>query len=161
MRRDDTKLIEALKIFGQTYVAELGDQLRKLDKKASGKLLSSLETRVIKTGFGTDYTIEILAEDYLKYVDDGRKPNLKPPPIAEITRWTRLKGIPQRLAFPIAKSIGKIGIEPTNVIAKTLAKVTRSRGLNVLEDDMADWVDDIVGQLLFDISKNKNITVKK
>lgn len=158
MQYNDKELKEALKIFGETYIAELSDELRRLDKKASGDLLKSLDTRIIKTAMGTKYTIQILAEGYLKFVDEGRRPG-KMPPISAISKWTRLKGIPQSAAFPIAKSIGLRGIKPTNVIENSLNKITRNRNLNNLEDDLTDWVDGVIDQLLIDLSKNKNITI--
>lgn len=153
------ELKEALEIFGKSYVAELGDQLRKLDKKASGDLLKSLDSRVIQTAMGTIYTIQLLAEDYLKYVDKGRRAG-KYPPLNAITKWVRLKGIPDSAVFPIMKKIRDKGIKPTNVISKTLQKMERGKGFNRFEEDMGDWVDDMVSQMMLDISKNNNITVR-
>ena len=94
MKYDDKELREALEIFGKSYIAELSDLLRKEDKVASGNLIKSLDTRVIKTAFGTLYTIQLIAEDYLQYVDGGRRPG-KRPPIQAIRKWVRFKGIPQ------------------------------------------------------------------
>lgn len=158
--RQDEGLKDALKIFGEAYIAELSIMLRKLDKKASGDLLKSLDTRLIKTAFGTIYTIQLVAEDYLEFVDGGRRPNRKPPPIQAIKKWTRFKGIPEGAAYPIAKSIGEKGIKPTNVISKSLQKLTRSKGFRELQEDAGDWLEDLVAQLMFDVSKNNNITVR-
>lgn len=158
--RNDEGLKDALKIFGEAYVAELSIMLRKEDKVASGKLLKSLDTRVIKTAMGTIYTIQLIAEDYLEYVDGGRRPNKKPPPIQAIRKWVRFKGIPLNAAYPIARSIGKKGIKPTNVIQKSLQRLTRSKGFRELEEDAGDWLEDLVAQLMFDVSKNNNITVR-
>lgn len=134
--------------------------LRKQDKIASGDLIRSLDTRVLKTGFGTSYTLKILAEEYLKYVESGRKPNSKAPPIEPIKKWTREKGIPEGLAYPIAKSIGIKGIKPLDVIAKAFDAVTRSIEYRRLEEGVSDWVDDLISDRLKGLSKNKNITFK-
>lgn len=155
----DEGLREALEIFGKEYIAELSNELRRLDKKASGKLLQSLDTRVIKTAFGTLYTIQLRAEDYLQYVDAGRRPGTYPP-ISKIRQWTRVKGIPENAAFPIARKIKEKGIKPTNVISKSLTKTLNGMKFRQLEDGMSDWVDDMVSQLLVDVSKNNNLTVR-
>jgi len=161
--KEDKVLREALEIFGKGYIEELGKQLKAEDKDASGNLLRSLDSRVIKTAMGTLYTIELKAADYLKYVDGGRRPERGyPPPIKEISKWMSIKGIPQEYLYPIRYSIWKKGIEPTNVIEKSLNAVLRGMKFRQLEEGATDWVDDMVGQLLFDLSKNKNknITVK-
>lgn len=154
------RLEEALQIFGEEYIEEMAKILRKQDKIASGDLIRSLDTRVLKTGFGTSYTLKILAEEYLKYVESGRKPNSKAPPIEPIKKWTRQKGIPEGLAYPIAKSIGIKGIKPVDVIAKAFDQVTRSIEFRRLENGVSDWVDDLISEKLKGLSKNKNITFK-
>jgi hypothetical protein len=60
------------------------------------------------------------------------------------------------------RKIKEEGIKPTNVIEKSLNAVLRGMKFRQLEEGATDWVDDMVGQLLFDLSKNKNknITVK-
>ena len=72
------KLQTALKVFGREYIEELGKELKAAGKDASGNLLRSLDSKVLKTGFGTSYTLQILSEDYLKYVDEGRRATREP-----------------------------------------------------------------------------------
>jgi len=158
VKYDNKELLDALEIFGQDYIAELGNQLRKAGKDASGNLLRSLDSRIIKTAFGTIYTINIIAEDYLKYVDAGRR--AKQPPLSAIRPWLRVRGLSQGLAFPIARSISEKGIKPTNVISKSLKAVQRGSAYGDFEDGVTDWVDDLISQLLLDVSKNNNITVR-
>jgi hypothetical protein len=153
-------LREALEIFGTEYINELTAQLRKSDKNASGNLIRSLETKIIKTGFGTEYTLEIRGADYLEFVDRGRKPG-KQPPLRAIQKWTKIKGINPKAAYPIARSIGENGIKATNVIANSLRKVNKGRALRVLEEGYFDWVDQMVDKMILNISKNNNITVSK
>jgi len=159
MTRDNKELVSALKIFGQSYIAELGNQLKKADKKATGDLIQSLDSRVIKTAMGTLYTIQLKAKDYLKYVDQGRKPGTYPP-LTAIRKWAQVRGIPKEAVFPIMRKIKEEGIKPTNVISKSLKAVQRGADYRKLEEGMTDWVDDLMGQLLLDISKNNNITVR-
>ena len=160
MTRDNKELVAALEIFGESYIAELGNQLRKADKKATGDLIQSLDSRVIKTAMGTLYTIELKAKDYLKYVDSGRRAGTYPP-LNAIKKWARIKGIPKEAVFPIMKKIKEQGIKPTHVISKTLKIVRRGAAYRKFEEGAADWVDDLMGQMLLDISKNNNITVRQ
>lgn len=65
-----------------------------------------------------DYEIEgddikFIFPDYAKWVDEGRGPG-KQPPLKKISDWTSRKGLPEKAAFPIARKIGREGIEPTN-----------------------------------------------
>jgi len=154
------KLEKALKIFGEEYIAEIGNILQSNDKVATGKLLKSLDAKVFKTGFNTSYTLKVLANDYLKYVDEGRRPGSKAPPIAPIKEWAKTKGLDEGLAFPIAKSIGEKGIAPTHVIQKALDNVLRSIHYRRLEDGVSDWVDDLIEEKFKGLSRNKNITFK-
>ena len=154
------KLQKALKVFGNEYVEAMASILRKADKIASGDLIKSLKTRVFKTGFGTSYTLKVIAATYLKYVESGRRAGAKPPPIAPIKKWARQKGIDEGLAFPIAKSIGIKGIKPTNVIQRAFDKVFKDISYRELEEGATSWVDDLITQKFKGISKNKNLTFK-
>lgn len=154
------KLQIALKVFGEEYVEEMGAILRKKDKIATRELIESIDTKVLKTGFGTSYTLKIIAAKHLKYVDEGRRPGGKAPPIAPIKAWARVKGLPEGLAFPIAKKIGEDGIKPTHVIKKALEKVTTNISYRKLEKGAGDWVDDLISDKLIGLSGNKNITFK-
>lgn len=160
MADTDKKLKSALEIFGQDYIEELGRQLIAAGKDSTGNLLRSLDHKVIKTGFGTSYTIQILAEEYLTYVDEGRRPGGKQPPLDNIRAWTVTKGIDPGLAFPIARKIAEDGIPPTHVIMKALDKVLSDASYVKLEEGISDWADDVISDMVFGLSKNKNITVR-
>ena len=153
-------LKKALEVFGKDYIEALGKELAKAGKDASGNLKRSLDYKVKATGFGTSYTLQILAEDYLKYVDEGRRAGAKQPPIQAIKDWVQIKGLPEGIEFAIAKSISKKGIKKTEVIAKALKKVQTDASFRKLEDGVSDWVDDIITDKLIGLSKNKNITFK-
>jgi len=154
------KMEQALKVFGDEYIEAIGRILRSEDKIATKKLIESLDSRVIKTGFGTSYTLKVIAEEYLKYVDEGRRKGAKPPPIKPIKEWARVKGLPEGLAYPIAKSIGEKGIKPTRVIERAFKKVENDISFRTLEEGAADWVDELISDKLIGLSKNKNITFK-
>jgi len=125
--------------FGRDYVKILSRFLlsnRPYAKRATGSLLNSLNFKLLD-----DATqIQLIANDYLKYVDKGvsgteKKYNTpfryttKMPPIQAISRWASVKGIPQSAVFGIRKNIFKFGIAPTNVIQKTVTEIETSKTL--------------------------------
>lgn len=141
---DDT----AIKMFGKDYVKILTIMLKRAGKSASGALINSLDFRV--QAEAKEIQIILEANDYLEYVDRGRKPG-KFPPIKAIAKWCSLKGIPQSAAFPIAYNMFKFGVKPTNVIDKTIKEIMSSPTLkNKYEDEMVKNVENII----FDQFKN-------
>ena len=102
-------------LVGKALIDEIKMRLVQEGKISSGRLLNSLSYNTIQTIEG--WTIEILAEKYLEFVDRGRKPG-KMPPIGDIQKWVIQKPIKfigktdSQTAFIIAKSIGKKGIVP-------------------------------------------------
>lgn len=113
-------------LVGKALIDEIKMRLVQEGKVSSGRLLSSLSYNTIQSIEG--WTIEILTEKYLEFVDKGRKPG-KTPPIGDIQKWVIQKPIKfigktdSQTAFIIAKSIGKKGIVPTNIIQKSIDKV--------------------------------------
>lgn len=126
-----SELKKQLDLFGKEYIKELTKELINADKKATGKLIKSLDYRLVEVVDG--YILEILSEDYLKYVDEGRKPG-RMPPTRSLDKWVIARRIAPRdkngkflkreqVKFLIARSIGKNGIKPTNVIRKSLDSI--------------------------------------
>jgi hypothetical protein len=77
----------------------------------TGTLYNTLRANVVEQeGI---YSISITYPFYGKFIDEGRHPG-KMPPVKDIIEWTRLKGIPESAAFPIAKNIGKYGFKGIN-----------------------------------------------
>lgn len=129
MEYEELKL--AVDKLGKEYITELAIQLADADKVASGKLLRSLNYYVIEV-LG-NFMIQVISGSYLEYVDKGRKPG-KQPPQSAIKKWIDIRGIsPDKgmtkdgLAFVIARSIGRKGIQPTGVIKKSMANVMKSK----------------------------------
>lgn len=105
--------------FGKDYVKVMVDLLRNnrpYPKVASGSLINSINYRLQETAVGVN--LVLVANDYLTWVDRGRRPGTYPP-IQAIQRWVAIKGIPKEAAWAIRKNIFKFGIKPTRVIAKT------------------------------------------
>lgn len=119
--------------------------------KATGALINSIDYKLKEEAEAILIAIE--SNDYLKYVDEGRRPGTgewgkKPkglPNISAISKWAGLKGIPQTAVWPIVYSIWKRGIEPSDVIDKTIEEIETSGTLSSkLEDAMVENVEDFI-----------------
>lgn len=117
---------------GQELVRTLVKNLINADKKATGNLIKSIDYKVVEKA--NNVMVQLLADDYLTNVDEGRRRGAKQPPTSALDRWVIARGIAPRDAkgrfipresvkFLIARSIKRNGIKPTNVIQKTINEV--------------------------------------
>lgn len=131
--------------FGKDYVKIMVGLLKgnkPFAKVASGSLISSINYRLQNTAQGIN--VILLANDYLQYVDKGRKPGTYPP-IRAIQKWVAIKGIKKEAAWAIRQNIFKFGIKPTNIIRKTKTIIETSRNANRKYEQR--MVDNIVKML--------------
>lgn len=149
------EMIKALNEIGREVVKELTNQLLSADKKATSNLINSLDYEVVDTIDG--FFINLLASPYLKYVDEGRKPGKMPPP-SKLYNWIDAKSIrfknkkgklisKESTAFLIARSIGKKGIKPTNVIQKTINNIYSNK-LKILEQAAIEDINALIDKIL-------------
>jgi|688.fasta_scaffold24707_3 hypothetical protein len=75
------------------------------DKIASSTLYNSVESNFDPN----TQVLDIVMEYYWFWVDRGRKPSDKMPPIDPILKWTKIRGLPENAAWGIAKNIQKFG----------------------------------------------------
>jgi hypothetical protein len=144
----ETKNLEkALRQFGDELVSNLVKELIQADKDVTGNLIKSIDYELVEKA--NTFMLNIKALDYLKYVDGGRRPGAKQPPVSAIIPWVKRKGIkigktPEQTAFVIAKSIKKNGIKPTNVISKAIQTTMRTK-MDLLAkhavEDIMDFID--------------------
>lgn len=134
-----------LKEFGQDYIKLLAIFLRKAKKISTGALLNSLNSKVQKEA--KEIKIIIESNDYLEFIDKGRKPGSFPP-IKEISKWVKTKGISEKAAFPIAKSIYKYGIKPTNIINQTVKEITGPVFIRKYENEVSDNLEKIIKKII-------------
>jgi hypothetical protein len=106
------KLQNLLKFYGEDVIASLIEKMR--NKNASFEFVNSLRyelkndlNQIILTVYGSETGI---------FINDGRKANSKPSPISNIKKWLTYKGLPESAAFPVARHIGRFGIEPTPLL---------------------------------------------
>ena len=95
-------------------VKELVDQ----GHRATGKLVNSVETRVITNSLG--FSLILLAEQYGIFVDSGRRPRAKKVPVMALVEWVKTKAIARndqeafRVAYAIQQKIFLEGIPTRN-----------------------------------------------
>ena len=102
------------------------------DKKASGDLIDSIKTSIQTNG----ETLEVKLEtaDYYTFVEKGRKPGGKFPPLNVIEEWIQDKRIrrenrggrlptQKQLAFLIGRKIAEEGIKPGNYEINTIKEL--------------------------------------
>ena len=120
MKQNELLTQDNLRVFGKEYRDILIKELVRAGKKASSKLIYSVDYRL--TNETKEIQMYLDSLDYLEFVDKGRKPG-RYPSIKAISNWAKLKGISQDAVFPIARKIYRFGIKPTNVINKTIIKI--------------------------------------
>ncbi len=128
---DNKNLKKQLDIIGVEAVGFLTKILAENGKRATGNLIQSLDYQVVKDVNGL--MLKILASDYFKNVDEGRRPGSKPPPIKPIQSWVNHKGIKfknmssEQTAFIIARSIGDKGIKPIHAKDKLISNILSNK----------------------------------
>ena len=105
-------IIDVLEDIGEDVRRKYREELKLRDKYATGKLLDSINYKVVVGNNGI--TLYFLADDYYIYVENGRKAGGKFPPINAIKSWMISRGIPDEngRSYLIARSIQRNGIKP-------------------------------------------------
>lgn len=130
--------LEAVNKRGGTLIVRIKQDLKSSGKSADGTLINDTkgETRVV----GSAVVFEGKAPEHYIFVDKGRKPNSKPPPVKPIDAWIKKKGLDLN-AFAVAKSIGKKGIKATNIYSDNVDKFIKE--LNLSDDLRPEIIKDI------------------
>lgn len=111
-------LTRDLEILGEFLVVEFARELSAQGHRAAGRLIQSLESKVVIQPTGL--FLEISFFDYGLFVDRGRKPGGKKVPIAALIEWIKERAIAngqrdiKRIAFAIQTNIWKFGIPTPN-----------------------------------------------
>ena len=128
---------------GQKLIMGIKQELVSAGKTASGALVT--KTRGESKIVGTRVLFEGSAPTHYIFVDKGRRPGAKQPPVKPIQEWIKQKGLDLN-AFAVAKSIAKKGITPTNIYTDGIEKFKKELRLNDL----------IVKEVRKEIKINKN-----
>lgn len=129
---DGTALKKAMDELGQELVKGIVKELIDADKVATGRLVRSIDYRLIQTA--DMLIVELLAAPYLDAVDKGRRPGAKMPPPSALDKWIvkrkiaprdkKGKFVPRKaVAFAIARGIAKNGIKGIHVVRKTIDSI--------------------------------------
>lgn len=145
-------LQEALAQYAQAIADQYKQNLEDSGRRASGELVSSVNTKVVVDG--NEYVIELELQDYWKYVEEGTKPHF--PPVSKILEWVKVKQIlptpmangklptEQQLAWMIAKKIDRVGTEGSNDLEHTMEEVDYNAIIEeALDADIMESLDEI------------------
>lgn len=141
-------------------VQKLRERLAQQDHNATGALSDSVEARAVE--LSDRWRIEVLANTYGRWVNNGRRAGTMPP-IGAIYEWMKVRNIGsdlakeyQRrgLAFVIAKSIKERGIPPSGGYSEFYSKgnsIERTGFADrVLEENSTEiekMVSDLMGKI--------------
>lgn len=85
------------------------------------------KTLSVKATNDGDLIFDIILNDYLTFIESGRRKGAKMPPIMPIVRWARSRGIPtdNSTIYLIRRAISRDGIKPRPFMAHVLEEVDR------------------------------------
>lgn len=164
-------LLEALEQYQTAFRNALQDSYIIDDRLASGRLLNSVELEDIQID-GHTYTVSLRLADYWAYMEYGVNGNEKDrqspfsyrdkmPPVSKILEWVKVKPVlpkrdknnrlptPSGLAYVIAKSIQRKGIEGTHNMRKTAEEIND------------EWIPKISEAVTKDLSKSVGLIIRE
>ena len=116
MNKDTNKIVKELaKSFMEAFRTILSTNVGMNPKSGTNTLKDSNLSRNVKTATlenETDIIAELLVNDYIQYIESGRRKGAKFPPVAPIVKWCRKNGIPtdNSTVFLIRRAISRDGI---------------------------------------------------
>lgn len=102
---------------------------------------------IVKATNNGDLIFDIILNDYLEFIEKGRRKGAKMPPVEPIVRWAKSKGIPtdNSTIFLIRRAISRDGIKPRPFMATVLEEVDRNWN--------KQWADEIFNVIMEEIDK--------
>lgn len=116
MNKEINKIVKELaKSFLEAFRTILSTNVGMNPKSGTNTLKDSNLSRNVKTATlenETDIIAELLVNDYIQYIESGRRKGAKFPPVAPIVKWCRKNGIPtdNSTVFLIRRAISRDGI---------------------------------------------------
>ena len=137
----DDILLSGLEDFLNTIRADIINSLQANGKDASGQTAKQITVTT------DDSTVQLILPGYLQILETGRGPTSKnavagnPPMIERIQQWCQEKGIPDKAAWAIKKSIDKKGFKGVaGLLSEPMGEDNINLRLMTLLDQMADEI---------------------
>ena len=112
------------------------------------------KTLSVKATNDGDLIFDIILNDYLVFIESGRRKGAKFPPIEPIVKWARSRGIPtdNSTIFLIRRAISRDGIKPRPFMAHVLEEIDREWD-EQLADELFDEIMKIITEFFNDGNK--------
>ena len=96
----------------------------------------------VRASASEDIVIDLLLNDYIIYVESGRRKGAKMPPFDVIASWCKRKGLPSdnNTVWAICKAISRDGIAPRPVMAVAFS-------LMDADEWSGRWMDMVFGEV--------------
>lgn len=121
-----------------------------INKKSGKNTLSDSniykQLSVISTNDG-DLVFDIMLNDYITFIENGRRQGAKMPPVEPIVRWAREHGIPtdNSTIYLIRRAISRDGIQPRPIMATVFKELDN--------EWQSDWSDRLFNIIIEQIDK--------
>lgn len=142
-----------LNSFAQTIVNRYRE---KIVDYASGKLYKTIDYTI--TSKSDSYLVTINLEEYWKYIEKGRRPGAKMPPVEAIENWIKVRKI---LPRPVALKSGKQRVPTVQQLAYVIARSISRKGIaprpfmrESIEDTMKDFQSKLSAAVREDVLEN-------
>lgn len=109
------------------------------NNKSGSDIYKNLQVKATNDG---DLVFDIILNDYLKFIESGRRKGAKMPPVEPIVKWAKKHGIPtdNGTIYLIRRAISRDGIAPRPFMDKVFADI----------DDVWDknWADELIYEIM-------------
>lgn len=114
------------------------------NNKSSSDIYNNLQVKATNDG---DLVFDIILNDYLKFIESGRRKGADMPPVKPIVEWAKKHGIPtdNGTIYLIRRAISRDGIAPRPFMDKVFADID-----NVWDKDWADELFDEIMRMIND-----------
>ena len=105
--------------------------------KTSSDIYKNLQVNATNDG---DLVFDIILNDYLEFIESGRRKGADMPPVEPIVEWAKKHGIPtdNSTIFLIRRAISRDGIAPRPFMATVMEQI---------DLDMPNWYDKIFDEI--------------
>ena len=109
------------------------------NNKSSSDIYKNLQVKATNDG---DLVFDIILNDYLKFIESGRRKGADMPPVKPIVEWAKKHGIPtdNGTIYLIRRAISRDGIAPRPFMDKVFADI------DYVWDN--DWADELFDEIM-------------